>query len=50
MTFAAVKGRIEEFLSSEDEATAAAPARPSAPPRPATEVATLTVVAGRKKK
>ena len=49
VTFSAVKGRLEEFLSSEDEATAAArEAVRAAESR--TEVATLTVVAQRKKK
>jgi hypothetical protein len=49
VTFAAVKNRLEEFLSSEDEATAAArEAVRAAETR--TEVATLTVVAQRKKK
>jgi len=49
VTFSAVKGRLEEFLSSEDEATAAArEAVRVAETR--TEVATLTVVAARKKK
>ncbi len=49
VTFSAVKGRLEEFLSSEDEATAAArEAVRAAETR--TEVATLTVVAARKKK
>lgn len=48
VTFAAVKGRLEEFLSSDDEATAAArEAVRAAESR--TEVATLTVVAQRKK-
>jgi hypothetical protein len=49
VTFSAVKGRLEEFLSSEDAATAAArEAVRAAETR--TEVTTLTVVAQRKKK
>ncbi|HWW74570.1 MAG TPA: hypothetical protein VNZ44_04190 [Pyrinomonadaceae bacterium] len=49
VTFAAVKNRLEEFLSSDEEATAAArDAVRAAENR--TEVATLTVVAQRKKK
>lgn len=49
ITFAAVKPRLEEFLSSEDDAAAAArEAVRAAETR--TEVATLTVVAQRKKK
>jgi hypothetical protein len=49
VTFSAVKNRLEEFLSSEEEATAAArEAVRAAETR--TEVATLTVVAQRKKK
>ncbi len=49
VTFSAVKNRLEEFLSSEDDATAAArDAVRAAESR--TEVATLTVVAPRKKK
>lgn len=49
VTFSAVKARLEEFLSSEDAATAAArDAVRDAETR--TEVATLTVVAQRKKK
>ncbi len=49
VTFAAVKGRLEEFLSSTDAATAAArDAVRAAESR--TEVTTLTVVAQRKKK
>lgn len=49
VTFAAVKPRLEEFLSSDDEATAVArEAVRAAETR--TEVATLTVVAQRKKK
>lgn len=49
VTFSAVKGRLEEFLSSDDEASAAArEAVRAAETR--TEVATLTVVAQRKKK
>ena len=49
VTFAAVKPRLEEFLSSDDEASAAArEAVRAAETR--TEVATLTVVAQRKKK
>ena len=49
VTFSAVKGRLEEFLSSTDEATAAArEAVRAAESR--TEVATLTVVTARKKK
>ena len=49
VTFSAVKGRLEEFLSSEDDATAAArEAVRAAETR--TEVATVTVVAQRKKK
>ena len=49
VTFSAVKNRLEEFLSSEDAATAAArEAVRAAETR--TEVATLTVVAQRKKK
>ena len=49
VTFAAVKNRLEEFLSSEDEATA--PAREAVrAAETRTEVATLTVVAQRKKK
>ena len=48
VTFSAVKERLEEFLSSEDEATAAArEAVRAAETR--TEVATLTVVAQRRK-
>jgi hypothetical protein len=48
VTFSAVRNRLEEFLSSEDEATAAArEAVRAAETR--TEVATLTVVAQRKK-
>ena len=48
VTFSAVRGRLEEFLSSEDEATAAArEAVRAAESR--SEVATLTVVAPRKK-
>lgn len=49
VTFAAVKNRLEEFLSSEDAATAAARAAVRAAEH-RTEVATLTVVAQRKKK
>ena len=49
VTFNAVKNRLEEFLSSEDDATAAArEAVRAAETR--TEVATLTVVAPRSKK
>jgi len=49
VTFSAVRNRLEEFLSSEDDATAAArDAVRAAESR--TEVATLTVVAQRKKK
>lgn len=49
VTFSAVKGRLEEFLSSDEEATAAArEAVRAAETR--TEVTTLTVVAARKKK
>jgi hypothetical protein len=49
VTFSAVKKRLEEFLSSEDEATAAArEAVRAAETR--TEVATLTVMAQRQKK
>lgn len=49
VTFSAVKPRLEEFLSSEEEATASArEAVRAAESR--TEVATLTVVAQRKKK
>jgi hypothetical protein len=49
VTFSAVKAHLEEFLSSADEATAAArEAVRAAETR--TEVATLTVVAQRKKK
>jgi hypothetical protein len=49
VTFSAVKGRLEEFLSSEDAATAAArEAVRAAETR--TEVTTLTVVSQRKKK
>ena len=49
VTFSAVKGRLEEFLSSQDDATAAArEAVRAAETR--TEVATLTVVAQRRKK
>jgi hypothetical protein len=49
VTFSAVKPRLEEFLSSDDAATAAArEAVRAAESR--TEVATLTVVAQRKKK
>lgn len=49
VTFSAVKNRLEEFLSSADDATAAArDAVRAAESR--TEVATLTVVAQRKKK
>ncbi|HEX8147648.1 MAG TPA: hypothetical protein VF591_10750 [Pyrinomonadaceae bacterium] len=49
VTFSAVKNRLEEFLSSDDAATAAArEAVRAAETR--TEVATLTVVAQRKKK
>jgi hypothetical protein len=49
VTFSAVKDRLEEFLSSEDGATAAARAAVRAA-ETRTEVATLTVVAQRKKK
>jgi hypothetical protein len=49
VTFAAVKNRLEEFLSSDDDATAAARAAVRAA-ETRTEVATLTVVAQRKKK
>lgn len=49
VSFSAVKGRLEEFLSSEDKATAAARAAVRAAESRA-EVATLTVVAQRKKK
>lgn len=49
VTFSAVKNRLEEFLSSDEEASAAArEAVRAAETR--TEVATLTVVAPRKKK
>ena len=49
VTFSAVKNRLEEFLASEDEA--AAPAREAVRAAESrTEVATLTVVAQRKKK
>ncbi|HWS85706.1 MAG TPA: hypothetical protein VN282_01840 [Pyrinomonadaceae bacterium] len=49
VTFAAVKNRLEEFLSSDDAATA--PAREAVrAAETRTEVATLTVVAQRKKK
>ena len=49
VTFSAVKGRLEEFLSSDEDATAAArEAVRAAETR--TEVATLTVVAQRKKR
>lgn len=49
VTFSAVKNRLEEFLSSDDEASAAArDAVRAAETR--TEVATLTVVAPRKQK
>jgi hypothetical protein len=49
VSFSAVKGRLEEFLSSDDEATAAArEAVRAAETR--TEVATLTVVGPKKKK
>lgn len=49
VTFTAVKGRLEEFLSSEDEATAAAREAVRAAESRA-EVVTLTVVAPRRKK
>ena len=49
VTFNAVKHRVEEFLSSEDEATAAAREVVRAA-ETRTEVATLTVVAPRRKK
>ena len=48
VTFSAVKGRLEEFLSSEEESTAAARDAVRAAESRA-EVATLTVVAGKKK-
>ena len=49
VTFSAVKGRLEEFLSSDDAATATARETVRAA-ETRTEVATLTVVAQRKKK
>jgi len=49
VTFAAVKGRLEEFLSSDEAETADARAAVRAA-ETRTEVATLTVVAARKKK
>jgi hypothetical protein len=49
VTFSAVKARLEEFLSSEDAATAAARGAVRAA-ETRTEVATLTVVAQRKQK
>jgi hypothetical protein len=49
VTYAAVKARLEEFLSSDEEATAHARAAVRAA-ETRTEVATLTVVAERKKK
>ncbi|HEX7314495.1 MAG TPA: hypothetical protein VF297_11270 [Pyrinomonadaceae bacterium] len=49
VTFAAVKNRLEEFLSSDDDATAAARAAVRAAEN-RTEVTTLTVVARRGKK
>ena len=49
VTFSAVRPRLEEFLSSEDGASAAARAAVRAA-ETRTEVATLTVVAQRKKK
>ncbi|MBV8858672.1 MAG: hypothetical protein JOZ02_17190 [Acidobacteria bacterium] len=49
VTFSAVKNRLEEFLASDEEATAPARAAVRAA-ETRTEVATLTVVAQRKKK